>query len=83
MFGAILLTNISSSLGNEHEFREAWGRLACRGMRRGFTEPSRRPIAEGVQGAPCAGTTTWGDRDIGGATSKGLRVRLLIFGPRR
>ena len=33
------------------------------------------PIAEGVQGALCAGATTWGDGGIGGATSKGLRVR--------
>ena len=46
----------------------------CWGMRRGLPEP-RRPIAEGVQGALCAGATTWGDGGIGGATSKGLRVR--------
>ena len=37
-------------------------------LRRELPEP-RRLVAEGVQGAPCAETTTWGDGDIGGATS--------------
>ena len=64
---------------NEHEFMEAWGG-PCWGMRRGLPEP-RRPIAEGVQGALCAGATTWGNGGIGGATSKELRVRQ--YGPRQ